>query len=485
MIINFLLNSIVGNVKLDENPNINLKNNTNIANNSKSNNNNSSSNNNKENVIEINDYLQTLVKEEDFKNQHTDPNFKFLALRSTKVPLDEYSPENYQLKFVQIITRHGRRTPESKRYPLTMWTCNSLDQLITNKDTSRPDCNMGQLTVLGIVDQINVGKAYRNLFINNLHFLDPQYNKDQIFIRSSNRERTISSGRSFMHGLYGGSFADDQEKSPNHSSFLILDEKDENMYPRSSPKYNFLKSLLKKHKVVVEENEKSQLKEFTEKIKNIFEDSKFETAFYVPSWRSYAGLVNSFDCFRNNGLPLPKGFTKDIIQRMYEESAKEFKNARLFPELSILGIGRFVNDLTKQMYLKSVNDPSVKDLKLSLYSGHDTTLAALLVAYDMYEDKVHPVTSSALEYLLFQDKNYKEPEVVTKSNEKELIDHQYVKVIFNHKPIHIGPCKDKEVDGMCPLSEFLKISQSIIPTNYEEQSKITDEEMKKYIQEST
>ncbi|EAL65030.2 histidine acid phosphatase family protein [Dictyostelium discoideum AX4] len=473
MIINFLLNSIVGTVKLDENPNINLKNNIN------------NNDNNKENSIEINDYLQTLVKEEDFKNQHTDPNFKFLALRSTKVPIDEYNPENYQLKFVQIITRHGRRTPESKRYPLTMWTCNSLDQLITNKDTSRPDCNMGQLTVLGIVDQINVGKAYRNLFINNLHFLDNKYNKDQIFIRSSNRERTISSARSFMHGLYGGSFADDQEKSPNHSSFLILDEKDENMYPRSSPKYNFLKGLLKKHKAVIEENEKSNLKEFTEKIKNIFEDSKFDTAFYVPSWRSYAGLVNSFDCFRNNGLPLPKGFTNDVIQRMYEESAKEFKSARLFPEMSILGIGRFVNDLTKQMYLKSVNDPSVKDLKLSLYSGHDTTLAALLVAYDMYEDNVHPVTSSALEYLLFQDKNYKEPEVVTKSNEKELINHQYVKVIFNHKPIHIGPCKDKEVDGMCPLSEFLKISQSIIPTNYDEQSKITDEEKNKYIQEST
>ncbi|EGC29131.1 hypothetical protein DICPUDRAFT_51452 [Dictyostelium purpureum] len=409
-----------------------------------------------------------------------DPKFTYSALRSTDVPYKEYESDKYDLKFVQIITRHGRRTPESKRYPLTMWICNSLDQLITNKDEERPECNMGQLTVLGIQDQINVGKAYKKLFIDHLHFLDKDYNSKQIFIRSTNRERTISSARSLMHGLYGGSFSDNQEKSPHHSSFYIMNEADENMYPRSSPRYNFLKSLLKKHRDVIEENKKSKLEDFTKKIQKIFEDSKFDTAFYVPTWRSYAGLVNSFDCFRNNGLPLPKGFTPEIIERMYAESAKEFKSMRFFPEMSQLGIGRFVNDLNKQMYLKGVNDSSVKDLKLALYSGHDTTLAALLVAYDMYEDNRHPVTSSALEYLLFQDKNYEAPSRFGRSNEKELINHQYVKVIYNHKPVHIGECKDKEVDGMCPLSEFIKISQSIIPKDYEQQSKISDEQKKMY-----
>ncbi|KAM9978392.1 hypothetical protein ACTFIY_012156 [Dictyostelium cf. discoideum] len=428
--------------------------------------------------------LQTNINSRDLKNEHSDPKFKFSPLRSTDVHLEDYDDEKYKLKFIQIVTRHGRRTPESNRTPLTMWMCNSMDHLISNKDSPRPNCNPGQLTVLGIVDQINVGKIYRKLFIDHLGFLDSQYNKDQIFIRSTNTTRTISSARSLMHGLYGGSFTDEQEKSPHHSSFLVKPDNEENMYPRNSKKLVFLKNLIKQHPKVIRENQLSELEKFTEKINKIFENSKpEESSFRARGFRSYAGLVNSFDCFRNNGLPIPKGLTKDIIQRMYEESAKEFKSARYFPEMSILGIGRFVDDLNKELKLKARNDPTVKDLKLSLYSGHDTTLAALLVAYDMYEDKIHPVTSSTLEFLLMQDKDYKEPEVakITKSIEKELINHQYVKVIYNNKPIHIGPCKDKEVDGMCPLSEFLKISQSIIPTNYDEQSKLTQVDKKRYL----
>ncbi|KAF2074071.1 hypothetical protein CYY_004600 [Polysphondylium violaceum] len=424
-----------------------------------------------------------------YKANPNDPGVLFFKeYRSLEPNVKDYISNKYQLKFVQIITRHGRRTPESKNYPLSMWTCNSTDNLITNKDKDRPDCNMGQLTVWGVKDMVNVGNSYKHLFIDSLGFLDKVYNPNQIFVRSSNRERTISSARSFMHGLYGGSFSDEQEKeAPHHSSFFILPDKQENMYPRSNDRYIFLKGLVKKHKDVIKENKESGLAEFTAQIKDIFEKSKgFDSPFYVPAWRSYNGLVNSFDCFKNHDLPLPKGFTKEIIDRMYLESAKEFKAVKIYPELSILGIGRFVNDLEKQMELKAKNDPSVDQLKLSLYSAHDTTLAALLVAFDMYEELRHPVTSSALEFILFEKKQEtSSAPPKTPEQEKQLIENQFVKVVYNHSVIHIGACKEKEVDDMCPLSEFIEISKKLIPSNYEEMGKITEEEKQKYIYEAT
>eukprot|EP01133_Synstelium_polycarpum_P015981 gene15981-19006_t len=408
---------------------------------------------------------------------------KYREARPIVTPVKEYEPEGYALKFVQVITRHGRRTPESRRYPLTLWSCNNMENLITNKDASnRPACTFGQLTVFGTKDLINVGSAYRKLFVDRLKFLDDKFNPSQIFVRSSDRERTINSARSLMHGLYGGSFEDEQEHSPDHNTFLVTPEDRENIYPRSScARYAFLRAVLKKHPTVLAENKASDLKGFGDRLKGIFEASKgYDSPFYLQSWGSYAGLVNSFDCFRNHGLPLPSGFTDDVVARMYLEAAKEYKSWGLIPDISILGIGRFVNDLSKQLDSKATNQPATKDTKFALYSAHDSTLGAVLVAYKMYDDNKHPETASTLEFLLFE-KEKKDNETKQQQQAKESVTQdKFVKIIYNQKVLHPEDCKAYEVDGMCPYDKFLQINKSLIPTNYEEQCKISDEEKKRY-----
>eukprot|EP01132_Coremiostelium_polycephalum_P004207 gene4207-5269_t len=405
------------------------------------------------------------------------PSVPLKEFRPLDIPLKEYTPKGYHLKFMQIITRHGRRTPESKRYPLHMWSCNSSEHLISNQDPGKVTCDMGQLTVCGTNDMIEVGKAYKSLLIDHLHFLDPSYNPSQIFIRSSNRTRTISSARSFIHGLFGGSFNEEEKTSGISSNFFIMTDKTENIYPRSCDKYLFLKGIVKKHRDVLKRNKEVKLKEFTEKVQEIFEEGKgYDNPFYIPSWRSFTGLVNTFDAFKNHNLPIPPGFTKEIIDRMYLESAQEYKNLSLIPELSILGMGRFIGDLTKQMTFKAIDRPEAKDIKLALFSAHDTTIGGLLSAYKMYEDNRHPVTSSSLEFLLFESDDKKK-----KKSSSGTTDDQYVKVIYNQKVVHIQDCQSKEVDNMCPLSEFLDISRKMIPSNWEEQCKISDDEKKRYI----
>ncbi|EGG22583.1 histidine acid phosphatase family protein [Cavenderia fasciculata] len=407
----------------------------------------------------------------------------FRDARPIHTPFKEYQPNGYHLKFMQVITRHGRRTPESTRYPLEMWSCNNIENLISDH-TEKPTCAKGQLTVFGTKDLINVGRAYHTLLIDRLQFLSPQYTPSEIYIRSSDRERTISSARSLMHGLYGGSFAESNERSPRSSTFEIRPEPIENMYPRGScQRFSFLKSLLPKHPVVLNDQKKSELAKFNQRVQAIFDDAKDDDApFYLQGWRSYAGLVNSFDCFKNHGLPLPRGFTQQVVERMYLEAAKEYKSMGLFPDMSVLGIGRFVGDLSRQMFAKANNEKSVHPLKFALYSAHDSTLASLLVAFKMYDDNKHPETASTLEFLLYE----KESEKVEKEKEKKTVvgskddDKQFVKIIYNQKVLHMEDCNDQEVDNMCPLGRFREICDSLIPTNYTEQCKITDEEKKRF-----
>ncbi|EFA79150.1 histidine acid phosphatase family protein [Heterostelium album PN500] len=419
------------------------------------------------------------------------------TVKDLVMPVDEYRPAGYHLKMMQVITRHGRRTPESNRYPLSLWSCNSVDNLIVNKDANRPECNLGQLTVFGTRDLINLGKNYHRMLIDKVHFLSDEYKPDEIFVRSSDRERTISSARSLMHGLYGGAFADAQEHMLNAAtSFVILPEAVENIYPRGScPRYAFLKSILPKHPKVLEEQKNSKLEDFSQRLRDIFEASKgYDSPFYVPSWRSYAGLVNSFDCFKNHGLPLPEGFNDEIVERMYLEASKEYKRMSLFPEMQRLGIGRFIGDLNKQLKSKATNQENTKDLKFGLYSAHDSTLGALLVAYDMYEENTHPETASALEFLLFEkDQNNnkkvedsKQQQLATENAGKPTTNQQqqqFVKVIYNQKPVHIKKCKEFEVDEMCPYEKFIEISQELIPKDWNQECKISEAEKKSIIEE--
>ncbi|GAM17578.1 hypothetical protein SAMD00019534_007530 [Acytostelium subglobosum LB1] len=401
----------------------------------------------------------------------------FNNVKPLLTPVEEYKPVGYHLKMVQVITRHGRRTPETTRFPLALWMCNSTDNLIVDRDETRPECSLGQLTVFGTRDLINLGANYRKLLIDGIGYLSKDYKPGEVYVRSSDRERTISSARSLMHGLYGGSFADAQEHMLQAAtSFYIRPEAVENIYPRRScPKYLFLYQLLRKHPAVLEEQKQSGLAEFTTKLQGIFDKSKgSDSPLYISSWRSYAGLVNSFDCFRNHGLPLPDGFTDQIINRMYLEASKEYKQLALFPELSRLGIGRFIGDLSTQLTSKVNNDTATSDLKFAHYSAHDTTLGALLVAYDMYTDNKHPETASSLEFLLFEkDKQQKQQQLQQQQQ-------HFVKVVYNQQVLHIGKCKEFEVDGMCPWDKFMEISKKNTPVNFKEECAISDEEKTRY-----
>uniref|UniRef100_A0A915NVL9 acid phosphatase n=1 Tax=Meloidogyne floridensis TaxID=298350 RepID=A0A915NVL9_9BILA len=97
----------------------------------------------------------------------------------------------YQLIFVQTIWRHGDRSP-IYIYPND-----------PNKESAWPN-GFGELTTRGMIQQFNLGKFLGKRYIDELQLLSPHYRSEEIFVISTDTNRTIQSATANMMGMYGG-----------------------------------------------------------------------------------------------------------------------------------------------------------------------------------------------------------------------------------------------------------------------------------------
>lgn len=134
-----------------------------------------------------------------------------------------------ELVQVQVVTRHGDRTPI--QYPLTdpiPWSCelqptlglNTVEELVYEKDYLEafplppapvpsgypylpPSCLTAQLTLRGQDQLVDLGSAMRDKYVDALGLLPPRLaDPGLLFARSSDVSRTLESAQSFLLGLY-------------------------------------------------------------------------------------------------------------------------------------------------------------------------------------------------------------------------------------------------------------------------------------------
>uniref|UniRef100_A0A0R3RLP0 acid phosphatase n=1 Tax=Elaeophora elaphi TaxID=1147741 RepID=A0A0R3RLP0_9BILA len=98
-----------------------------------------------------------------------------------------------ELLFLQAIWRHGDRSPiqSCKGHPIQaqQW----------------PQGN-GQLTVEGMAQMIKLGKIIYSRYSDLLNFLSPYYNASQIYVRSTDYNRTLLSAMANFIGFYNNPF---------------------------------------------------------------------------------------------------------------------------------------------------------------------------------------------------------------------------------------------------------------------------------------
>lgn len=123
---------------------------------------------------------------------------------------------------VQIISRHGARTPlhKSVRIP-NVWECHNSESTSHSHNFSRAlhvsvshgksvflgNCHFGQLLGKGVAELKKLGQYLRNVYVDQLKFLPSKFDPSICKFRSTNTIRTIHSQISIFTGLYPGNYS--------------------------------------------------------------------------------------------------------------------------------------------------------------------------------------------------------------------------------------------------------------------------------------
>jgi len=370
--------------------------------------------------------------------------------------LTEVRALNYTLKLVQIIMRHGARTPYGEiPNHAAYWNC-TLTGLEVPDQTSQPDinidriyrknyipdmevlpgnCNEGELTQSGFNDQFDLGQKLREHYIDDLEFLSPTLNTSEIYVRSTDIPRTFKSAEANLLGLYP---AETRNGSAQIIDIFTVEQSLEYLSPG-----NHCPVLVEMCNAVQNTTEwqlqLASMDPLQQKLAMIWNT----TVEQLPWWIGLYGILESRE---GNGIAFPPGITPEIYEQITNFSVWEVAALYQSKEICKLGIGKLVIDVYNRM---KANMEGPSSPKWILYSAHDTTVALVLNAFSVFDGTGWPMYASNVIFELLQDEN----------------GDYYVQMLYNGEPVLIPGC-----DGViCDFDIFYSIAAQLMPADWKKE----------------
>lgn len=342
--------------------------------------------------------------------------------------LDRYKEEFGTVIFVNVLFRHGDRTP-IKLYPNDPY-----------KNDSYWPIGYGQLTNLGKEREYELGRWLRARYD---HLLGDKYNKDEIFVESTDVDRTLMSAESSLAGLYPP--VGDQRWNPDinwqpipvHTLPELLDKV--LAAKASCPRYELELAAVKKS---------PPIKELDKKYKDIFKYVSEHAGEKIKDLENLEYIYDTLHIEFLNNLTLPN-WTKTIYpQPMEEASTYSFMIPTWNRQLKRLKTGPLVQEMVKHMREKEKNQLS-PNRSLWIYSAHDSTIANLLNTLGVFERHNPPYTATVLMELRLKGDSH----LVTLFYRNSSTQEPYLLTIPGCVPA-------------CPLEMFVELTKDVIPDDW-------------------
>ncbi|KAI4454705.1 acid phosphatase-related [Holotrichia oblita] len=337
---------------------------------------------------------------------------------------------NFFLNYIFKVFRHGDRVIINP-YPNDPYRNNSYWP-----------AGWGQLTNLGKLQEYNLGKWLRKRYDN---FLPSNYSEKDIFIRSTDVDRTLMSAEANLAGLYPPQPAQTWDSKipwqpipvhtiPVKEDYLVAMQK-------SCPKYDALLDNLLKSKEFVELNYK---------FRNVMNYVSRHSGAIIDSFEKLEYIYNTLFIESINNFTLPN-WTKTVFPDQLRPAASlSFAIACYTRDLARLKTGPFFNELIQN--INNVTDGLQKKehyRKMWLYSGHDTTIANVLQSLNLFEYHNPPYSST----ILFELRS-KSPE--------GLFVNIYYKNSTQPQAMTLNGCNFD-----CPIDKFINLLSPIALTHEE------------------
>ncbi|KAL0963431.1 hypothetical protein UPYG_G00306340 [Umbra pygmaea] len=363
---------------------------------------------------------------------------------SGTAPASVESPSPYELKLVQVLFRHGARTP-LKSIPDIMevqWVpnlleppaCTQINYVVTDLEGGpRPSSPVedsyrantltggtypGQLTTVGMQQLYELGERLRKRYIQDTAFLKPSFSPKEVYVRSTNIVRTIESAKCLVAGLF-------QQSQKDIVPIVTAKAVSEILYPN----YHGcrLLRLLGSHRWA----ESSTLPDIAADLKGILRalgiSSDQRVDFILIRDDMVARKAHGLAC-----PPILDTWRNTVEQRAVEMLCHIYEPSKR--ENLQLCVGPLLHTLMSNIEDKLEGLEPRR--KLFLYSAHDTTLIPCLMALGIFDMQWPPYAADIT---------------------LELYQHRHTKEAFV-KVSYIG--QDQLITGCsgvyCPLQEFKK-----------------------------
>ncbi|KAF2683741.1 phosphoglycerate mutase-like protein [Lentithecium fluviatile CBS 122367] len=389
---------------------------------------------------------------------------------TTLIPRKPYSqeelvqlyPQELELQLVQILLRHGERSPVSPRFQNAglrpYWPyCNSARQftsvIMANHDwakwdqlkyrrrletfgiddgpviASGPDgefdaiCQPGELTDKGRETTLALGQRLRDLYVNKLHFMPKLISdSDMIYLRATPIPRALESVQQAFYGFYPPSARTADFPSP---TIVTRTPADETLFPNDSNCRRLAHLGRAFAQRAAERHNNTEDMQYLSKLFSKWMPGNQKVA--VDSHPRLSGIMDTVNATDAHGpqTKLPREFydprARDIIDRIsVEEWYAGYKESA---EFRMLGIGALMGDITSRMtgsVERNGRDGIVEiggedgdlghgrggetDIKLALSGCHDTTLAGILTSLGAFDGEKWPPFTSHIAFEMFRKK---------------------------------------------------------------------------------
>ncbi|XP_034041858.1 lysophosphatidic acid phosphatase type 6 isoform X2 [Thalassophryne amazonica] len=372
---------------------------------------------------------------------------RFTQVSSSCPSVDTNPSSPYELKLVQVLFRHGARTP-LKTIPdviQAQWVPTLLEPpahthmkyVVTDlnggprppaaledsyrKNTLSGGTFSGQLTALGMQQLYELGMMLRTRYVTEIPFLSTNFSTSEVYVRSTNIERTIDSAKCLIAGLF-------QQKQSETVPILTTEANSEILYPNMDG-CKLLHQLIGHRWAAA-----STLSDIQSDLQSIQKALGITAHPHVD----FTLIRDDMVARKTHGLPCPEvldTWRETVEQRAVDMTCYifELSNRKVLQ----LSVGPLLDILRVNIEEKLQGASSQPNRKLFLYSVHDTTLIPCLMAMGVFDMRWPPYAADLT---------------------VELHQHQQTREAFV-KVSYMG--QDQILPGCsgiyCPLQEFKQV----------------------------
>jgi len=356
-------------------------------------------------------------------------------------------PARLELQLVQVLMRHGERTPVSARFQnagLSPWWpyCSDARQLRsavlaagrhsfdalewrrhleTFGDKDEPVlargpalqadtvCDMGSLTDQGRRSTYDLGLRLRHLYVDRLAFLPPSIaSTDALYLRATPVPRALESLHQAFSALYPPSARDPGPDGRFPTPAIVTRVPgDETLYPNDGNCRRFAALSRAFAERAADRWNGTPDMEYLQKIYGKWMPKDTKVA--VDSRPRLSGIADTVNATLAHGpeTRLPREFYDARGREIMEKIAVEewFAGFNESKEYRMLGMGALLADVVGRM-VGSVEQPPTRDgagVRFGLSGCHDTTLAGVLASLGAYNTDRWPPFTSHLAIELFKE----------------------------------------------------------------------------------